>query len=262
MRIWHQSFTTIDHLPAYAERMDRHVRAVVRSDTEVVLHGMVPGTYAKAYPGDDLAHSLLFGLHARQWLTHALAAEDGGFDAFACCSLPDPFLREIRSALTIPVVGAGEICFHLANMLGSRFGLMLFNGRMSERYLNQIRMHGLSEHCVGVQQVSFTFDEVIAAFDDPAPIIDRFRADARKMIAAGADVIIPGEIPLNVLLASEGVREVDGAALIDSLGVTIKMAETFADLRASTGLQPARRGWFGAAPSRARLNELIDFYRG
>ena len=37
------------------------------------------------------------------------------------------------------------------------------------------------------------------------------------MIADGAEAIVPGEIPLNVLLASAGVREVDGVPLLDSL---------------------------------------------
>ena len=35
------------------------------------------------------------------------------------------------------------------------------------------------------------------------------RAAVRKLIDAGADVIIPGEIPLNLLMASQGVSRVD-----------------------------------------------------
>ena len=45
MKIWHQSFTVLDDLPAYREAMERHIRKVVLPDTEVVLHGMRPGTY-------------------------------------------------------------------------------------------------------------------------------------------------------------------------------------------------------------------------
>ena len=51
-----------------------------------------------------------------------------------------------------------------------------------------------------------------------------------------------------MLLASEGVNRVDDVPLIDSLGVTIKMTETFVDLRASTGLAPSRHGLRHAAP--------------
>ncbi len=260
MRIWHQSLTVLDDLPAYRERMVAHIRRVVRPDTEVVLHGMLPGTYPGNYPGDDLAYRFFFSMHAAQWAVHALNAEAEGFDAFAMCSLPDPMLTEVRTLVDIPVIGCGETCFHLATTVGRRFGMLLFIDRMATRYLEQIREHGLAGHCVGVEPVGFTFNDVLAAFDRPGPIIDRFRASARRLIGAGADVIIPGEIPLNVLLASEGVSRVDDVPLIDSLAVTLKMAEMMVDLRASTGLAPSRRGWTHAAPPRERVLAVMDFY--
>ena len=260
MRIWHQSLTVLGHLPAYEERMRVHIKKVVRPDTEVVLHGMVPGTYPGNYPGDDIAFRFMFTMHSTQWVAHALNAEREGFDAFAICSLPDPMLTEIRTLLEIPVIGCGETCFHLATMYGQRFGMLLFIDRMATRYLQQIETHGLSGHCTGVEPVGFSFNDVLENFDSPGEIIDRFRAAARRMIAAGADVIIPGEIPLNVLLASEGISRVDDVPLIDSLAVTLKMAEMMVDLKASTGLSPSRRGWENAMPRRERVLQVMDFY--
>jgi len=260
VRIWHQSLTVLDQLPAYEQRMREHIRKVVRPDTEVVMHGMLPGTYPGNYPGDDISFRFLFTMHSTQWAVHAMNAEAAGFDAFALCSLPDPLLTEIRTLVDIPVVGCGESCFHLATMYGQRFGMLVFIDRMAERYLQQIESHGLSRHCIGVQPVGFQFSDVLKAFDQPGPIIDRFRTAARQLIDAGADAIIPGEIPLNVLLASEGVSRVDDVPLIDSLAVTLKMAELMVDLKSSTGLSPSRRGWSNAAPSRERVKEVLDFY--
>jgi allantoin racemase len=260
MRIYHQSLTVLGDLPEYEQRMRAHVKKVVRSDTEVVLHGMLPGTYDANYPGNDIAFRFLFNMHSTQWVVHALNAQSEGFDAFALCSLPDPMLTEIRTLVDIPVVGSGETCFHLATMYGQRFGMLLFIERMAARYLRQIEECGLSGHCVGVQPVGFGFADVLEAFDRPGPLIDRFRIAARKMIAAGADVIIPGEIPLNVLLASEGISRIDDVPLIDSLGVTLKMAEMMVDLKASTGLSPSRRGWEHAAPAPERVKAVLDFY--
>jgi allantoin racemase len=85
---------------------------------------------------------------------------------------------------------------------------------------------------------------------------------ARALIADGADVIVPGEIPLNVLLASEGIRRVDDVPLIDSLAVTLKTTEMMVDLRVTTGLAPSRRGWRHAAPRRERVEEVLAFYGG
>lgn len=260
MRIWHQSLTVLEDIPDYVARVKAHIAKVVRPDTEVVLHGLMPGTYPANYPGDDIGYCFLFALHSLQFPTQALNAQRAGFDAFAMCTLPDPMLRETRTLVDIPVVGAGEVCFNMAAMLGRRFGMLVFIDRMAARYLEQIRDHALTERCAGVVPVGFHFRDVQAAFAKPGQLIDKFREAARRLIAAGADVIIPGEIPLNVLLASEGVHRVDDVPLIDSLALTLKMTETLVDLRKTAGLEPSRRGWAHAAPPRARVEEALRFY--
>ncbi|MGI8895470.1 MAG: aspartate/glutamate racemase family protein [Casimicrobiaceae bacterium] len=260
MRIWHQSLTVLDDVPSYAALMQQHIRRIVRPDTEVVLHGMLPGTYFADYPGDDIGYSFFFAMHATQWLRHALAAERAGFDAFAMCTLPDPMLREVRTVVEIPVVAAGEACFHLACTLGQRFGMLLFIDAMAARYQEQIKSYGLWERCVGVQPVGFGFRDVLNSFDNPASIIERFHVAARQLIADGADVIICGEIPLSVLLASARVNRIDDVPVMDCLAVTLKMAETMVDLRSSTGLAPCRRGWRHAKPRRERVEQVLQFY--
>lgn len=260
MRIWHQSLTVLGDLPAYEARMQAHIRKVVQPGTEVVLHGMLPGTYPANYPGDDLAYRFFFTMHSAQWAVHALNAESEGFDAFALCSLPDPLLTELRTLVEIPVVGCGETCFRLAAQPERRFGMLVFIERMAERYLEQIASLGLSARCVGVSPVGFTFNDVLGAFDQPGPLIDRFRVAARRMIGAGAAAIIPGEIPLNVLLASEGIAEVDGVPLIDSLGVTLQQAEAMVERRATAGPQARPAGWSTSAPPRERVKQVLAYY--
>lgn len=260
MKIWHQSLTVLEELPAYEARMKAHIKNIVRPDTEVVLHGMLPGTYPGNYPGDDIAYQYFFQMHSTQWPMHAVLAEEQGFDAFAMCTLPDPMLTETRALVDIPVIGAGESCFHLATMYGQTFGMLLFIDRMKSRYMHQVSQHGLGQFCVGIEPVGFSFTDVQAAFDNPGPIIDQFKKSARQMISAGAQVIIPGEIPLNVLLASEGIARVDDTPLIDSLAVTLKMAELMVDLRQTTGLYQTRQGWANAKPARARVKEVMQFY--
>jgi len=48
------------------------------------------------------------------------------------------------------------------------------------------------------------------------PLIAAFETAARSAISLGAQVIIPGEGPLNVLLASNGVNRVDDVPVLDS----------------------------------------------
>lgn len=260
MRLWHQSFTVIEHLPAYTQRLGEHASRVTRPDTEVVLHGVLPGTYPTEYPGNDLGFSPLFALHGQQWIVRALEAEDAGFDAFAAATLPNPMLREMRALLDIPVVGYGEASFHMASMLGHRFGLMIFIERMVPKYHEQLAQYGLSSRCATIRGASFTFHDVVAGFENPGPLIDRFRQDARRLIAEGADVIIPGEMPLNLLLATEGVSRVDDVPVLDGLAVTLNLCECLVDLRRNTGLVASRNGWFSGQPDRARTREVMAFY--
>ena len=260
MRIWHQSFTVLEDLPDYRAAMEAHIRKVVRPDTEVVMHGLIPGTYTSNYPGTDLAYGALYTIHGMQWIVQALKAQRAKFDAFAMATLPNPLIREIRALVDMPVAGYGESSFHVACMLGHRFGLLVFIDRMIPLFREQIATHGLTTRCAGVEPVGFTFQDVLPAFRDPGPLIERFEASARALIAKGADVIVPGEMPLNILLAANGIARVDDVPIVDGLAVTMKMAEMLVDLRRSVGLAQSRHGFNGAAPPPGRVNEVLSFY--
>ena len=261
MRIWHQSFTVLADLPAYEAALAAHFRALARPDTAIVMHGMRRGTYATEYPGIDIRHHVLQHLHTSQFITAALAAEREGFDAYAIMSIPDIGMREARSVVDIPVVGYGESAMLTACTLGARFGVLTFIEDFPELIADNVARYGLRERCAGSRAAGFTFDDVLAAFNEPAPLLERFRQAARALIRDGADVIIPGEAPLNVLLAMNGLNRVDECPVVDSIGATIKMAETLVDLRRSTGLNRSRKGYFHSHPPARRVDELVRFYR-
>lgn len=260
IRIWHQSFTVLSDLGAYDQALREHFRKLARPDTEIVMHGMRPGTYRTNYPGDDIKHVAIQYLHGLQFMTAAVEAEREGFDAYALSTLPEPALREIRALVDIPVVGYGESAMLTACQLGRRFGLLVFIDELAELVAENATRHGLASRFAGARHVGFRFTDVLAGFDDPEPLIERFRAAARELIAAGADVIVPGEAPLNVLLARNGIDRVDGVAVVDSLGAWIKHAEAMVDVRRAGGAGATRRGYFSALPDRARRDEILAFY--
>ena len=260
MKIWHQSFTVLEELPAYAEAMRLHIKKVVRPDTEVVMHGQLPGTYPSNYPGTDLGYASLYHLHGAQWIVQALKAEREGFDGYAMATLPNPLIREIRTLVDVPVVGYGEASMHMACMLGRKFGMLVFIDRMIPLFEEQIAGYGLTTRCAGIRPVGFTFQDVLAGFDNPGKVIDRFTDSARALIRQGADVVIPGEMPMNMLLAKNGVTQVDGVPIIDGVAVTLKLTETLAELRQSIGMKQSRSGFFGEAPDPSRVDQILSFY--
>jgi Asp/Glu/hydantoin racemase len=260
LRIYHQSFTVLESLPAYAEAMAAHLGKVAAPGTEVVMHGMHPDTYRTEYPGHDIQFAYFQTLHSQQFVLGALAAEEQGFDAFALMTLPEPSLQEIRSLVDIPVVGYGESAMLAASLLGQRVGLLMFITGMAETVERNVQRMGLSERFLGAHPVGFTFDDVLAAYAEPEPLLARFRVSARALIARGADVIIPGEAPLCMLLARAGLSDVDGIPVLDAVAATLKVAEMMVGLRRATGVRPSRRGYFQAAPPRDRVRELLGFY--
>jgi allantoin racemase len=53
-----------------------------------------------------------------------LKAEEEGFDAVCIDTVTDSGMVGLRSRLSIPVVGPGTVCFHLACTLGSKFSIV------------------------------------------------------------------------------------------------------------------------------------------
>ena len=60
-----------------------------------------------------------------------------------------------------------------------RFGLLVFIDRMVPLFDEQIAGYGLATRSVGARPVGFTFQDVLPAFAEPAPLIERFRTSAR-----------------------------------------------------------------------------------
>jgi Asp/Glu/hydantoin racemase len=262
MKIWHQSFTVLDHLDAYKEALQVHFKRVARPDTQIDMHGMHPSTYRTNYPGNDIRHVGLHNLHALQFIANAVQAQREGYDVFALSSLPDPGLREIRALVDIPVVGYGESAMFTACQLGRKFGVLVFIDDLNELIAQNAHGHGLAERFAGAEPVGFTFNDVLKAYGEggAGELLERFRESARRLIARGADVIIPGEAPMNILLARSGLNEVDGVPVLDSLAVWVKQAEMMHDLRTLCGTKPSRKGYYHKLPDAQRVQEVLAFY--
>jgi allantoin racemase len=260
MRIWHQSFTVLQELGPYADALNSQVARLTRPDTEVVLHGMAAGTYPTNYPGTDIIHCVPQYLHGTQFLAGALKAQKDGYDAFLLCTLPEPALQEIRSMLDIPVVGYCESALHTASYLGRRIGILSFIEDMIPLVEANVHQHGFTSRFGGIRHVGFAFPDVLQGFTDPAPLLERFKTAARKLIAEGVDVIIPGEAPLCTLLSQQGLSRVDGVPIIDAFATSLATAEMMVDLRRKLGLSVNRRGYYFAPPDPARTEQLLEFY--
>jgi Asp/Glu/hydantoin racemase len=252
MRIWHQSFTDLSALPRYRETLQAHARTVM-PDAEVVVHGLMPGTYGKSAPMDVNSHQYLRMLNGRQVCEAAVVAERAGYDAFALGCFFDPALQEARSLVDIPVVGLAETCMLTACSLGRRFGLVSLNEFQRNLTEDLASQYGVAGRLAGVAAMAPPVRLIDLEVEAEAPAIRaRFEASCRELAARGAEVIIPGDGVLNAFLVRHRVLQAEGMVVMDPLSVLFHHAAYFARLRAMTGLTVSRRGYY-KRPSAAML---------
>jgi hypothetical protein len=151
----------------------------------------------------------------------------------------------------------GESAAFVACQLGQRFAVTSFIEKCGPMYADRFRSYGLGERCAGVAWTGFGFRDVLAGYAEPGPVIARFQEAARATVrATGADVLIAGEVPLSVLLASNGVTRVNDVPIVDGLATTIKMAGDDGRPGRLAGLSVSRHGWFNAAPPAERIRQM------
>lgn len=260
MKVWHQSFTVLDDVPSYRDALGRHLEAVARPGVSVDLHGMIPGTYPSDYPGTHIKYMYFQNVHKEQFIKAGLDAQEAGYDAFFIATFVDIGYEEARSLLDIPVVAYGQASILVASLLGDRVGVVNFIEGLESQIRRNARVYGLHDILGPMVKIEAEFGDLMGAHDDPGPIVDAFRDAARKAIAAGANVVIPGEGPMNVFLADHGVSRVDDVPVVDSLGAGLKLCESLVDLRSTSGVGPSRHGMYFAQPPAEAVADVRSFY--
>ena len=105
-----------------------------------------------------------------------------------------------------------------------------------------VDQHGLGARVLDVVALDPPLDEhkLASAYAEPEPVIASFTATAARLVARGADVIIPAEGVLAGLLVRHGVREIAKAVVLDVFAVTWLYVMMLARLWSRTGLRVSR----------------------
>jgi len=228
--------------------LEDHARRVCAPDTELVVHGVRPGSYppgmnpieATRYPWSN--HVL-----ATQIAHNAAQAEAEGYDAVVVSCFFDPGLREARSLVDIPVVSMAETSLLLGTSVGGRFGLLGLQGEQSFALRELATSYGALDRVVATVPLepAITESELEDMFSGGGDLVERVRRAAQVAIAAGADLIIPAEGMLNASLVRQGITEIDGVPVLDSYGLGLAYAEALVRLQRTVGLKISHAGAYG-----------------
>jgi len=235
MKIWYQSYVDAEHGKLYWDHLRRHLNTVLDAGTTVDIKGITPH--------DSYAHPIVEFRCAREVICNAVTAEREGYDAFVIGHFQDAGLYEARSVVDIPVVGLGESSMLYACQLGQRSGVVTINPRYISWFHHQINKYGLNSRVTGVHAMTFQPGQMLDAFGDDEKlqkVADLFEQQAKPLVDAGVDVLIPGGgIPM-LLFSAIQHHVVNGAPVINGIPIVVKMAEMAVKLKAVTGLVTSR----------------------
>ncbi len=144
---------------------------------------------------DGFFQSITNRVNERSVLHQIIAAEKEGFDAAITVCYTDPLLREIRTVVDIPVIGLAESSMHMANIIGTKFGIISFTRQTAGDTSNMLDRYGLRQNCVGVVAMPDVHSGWLASTLDNPPetvltTIDKIKMSARELINRGAEAIL------------------------------------------------------------------------
>ena len=244
LRFWHQSMTELDGLAAYRDFLIEHARTVLGDEATLQVEGIRSGSYHGRTPTAALENAFVYHRVLDQVIDNAIRAQRDGFDAFVIGSFSEPYLREIRSAVNIPVVSILESSMLVACSLGRKVAPIANAPSIAQMVQSAIDMHGLAQRMLPAVSLDPPMHEpeMARAFAQPAALMKAFDQAAQRAIAQGADVIIPAEGVLSTVISASRLRAIGGAPVIDVFAVTWHYAVMMVRLQRDCQLQVSRVG--------------------
>lgn len=250
MRIFWQSFVDEEASAPYLARLSAYLSNIAAPGVTVDVRGLSPSDR-------DFGRLAEFRCSMRA-ISNGIDAERDGYDGFVLGHFQDSGLYELRSALTIPVVGVGESTLFAAAQLGRRLGLVTLDPTFEILHYEQADRYGLGGRITHVKGLSFIPQDFSAAFEGDAEakarLLRRFAECAEPMVASGADVIVPAGVLPGLLVASERAYRIGHAPVVNCASIALKSVEMWMQLRALDGIEPSRGPSFALAPERAKAD--------
>lgn len=163
-------------------------------------------------------------------------AEEEGYDAVCIDTVSDSGLYALRSRLNIPVLGPGEVSFHLACILGKRFSILTMWDEWFPLYTKTITEYHLEARLASMRSIK-TRPDVTELLEGKEDIIfEKLRREAEAAIERdGADVIVLGSTTMHQSAAY--LASVLPVPVINPGLVTYKLAEMLLNLGLSHSKQ-------------------------
>jgi len=246
MRIWYQLMASEKGMNHFVAATQALADKAAAPGTTVEVHGTREGAYGDQY-------RLFWHYNVREIIRNGLdAGRSGQYDAFVVANSLEPGMVELRETLDIPVVSFMEACCYTACSMGERFALIVPNEKFIPRYREIVYSYGIASRVATIESLTYENTRNFnAAFIDPqqqAVCAAEIIAIGRRAVEKGAEVVIAIGAA-TALMARRGVYEIDGAPLLDSYSLLVKLAEATVGYRALTGTFVSRKRLYQSPPA-------------
>ena len=234
----------------------RNFDLVKEADTEIISkfsNWGVVGMEGFSYPAIDM-------LNAQAVLQACVQGEKEGYDGILITCFGDPMLDQIRSLVDIPVMSIGESALRMASIMAKKFGLIVISEANIYETAHRVAQLGLSDYCAGICATTEPQEKQPGGIIHAGDTIRHFTETARKLIAQGAEILIPccGLMSPSLRLAPgceqeypHGVTEIEGVPVMDVMAVAIQMLESVVKLKQAGSSWISRKGIYRMPPESA-----------
>ncbi|MBL8588336.1 MAG: hydrogenase expression protein HupH [Methylobacteriaceae bacterium] len=163
-------------------------------------------------------------------LQAGVEAERQGYDAICIDTVSDSGMAALRSALDIPVIGAGRHAILIALTLGERFSILAMWDRWRHLYTKTLAELGLAHKCASLRAAGLQPDnQSLMAGREDAYFPALLEAARRCVEEDGADVIVLGSTTMHE--AHAYLAERLPVPIVNPGPLTYRLAETAIRLR-------------------------------
>jgi allantoin racemase len=227
-----------EYVKSWNKLLRKNIDLIKLDSTEVVIQTPRRGAGAEA-----TTYKFMNALNDIETLFGYMELGKAGiYDAIIGLCFFDTMVREARQVLDIPFFTPSEVAMRTASLMGARFGIITASDTASIIVEENIRKYGLRDNAVPVRTMAQDLgtDAWAACHTDAHKMIKSFTAAARKSIADGAEIVIPGCMAVDPVLCiapgcekdyPHGLHEIDGVPVMNVTAMTIKMAESFVALK-------------------------------
>lgn len=179
-----------------------------------------------------------------------MRAEAEGFDVFVTQCL-DLAFNELRELINIPVVFMTQSTLAYYSQLAPNFAFLVNSERLHYFFQEIAERYKVKERMVPGGYVSFAFTDYANLWNNPQPFVEAFMKVAEELAGRGAASLYPAGLYLSQWLIDQGIREVNGAIVMDPLAIGIKTAELMVDLERA-GIKRYKAGPWVVPPDEVR----------